>query len=55
MVKAAKETFKKIKIVDDNHADALWLLAMAVEEYGCIGNDNGEKAHICPLRCGEEV
>ena len=32
MIESAKKSFN-IKIIDDNHADALWLLALATKEY----------------------
>ena len=35
MINAAKEKFQ-IKIVDDNQADALWLLDLAANEYGMV-------------------
>ncbi len=33
MVEAAKERWPEVNIVDDNQADALWLLALAQSEY----------------------
>ncbi len=33
MVKKAQQTFTNIKIIDDNHADALFLLHLAMKEY----------------------
>ncbi len=34
MLSAARLKFSKIKILDDNHADALWLLDLASKLYG---------------------
>lgn len=37
MIEAANETFKKIlnrPVADDNEADALWVLTLAIEKYG---------------------
>ena len=34
MVAAAKKKWPKVKIVDNNHADALWVLDFALTEYG---------------------
>jgi Holliday junction resolvasome RuvABC endonuclease subunit len=34
MVAAAEKKWPKVKIVDNNHADALWLLDLASSEYG---------------------
>jgi len=36
MIEAAELKWPNIEIVDDNHADALWLLAFAHNEYGDI-------------------
>jgi hypothetical protein len=35
MIESAKNAFK-VKIIDDNQADALWLLALASKEYSRI-------------------
>jgi len=34
MMAAAAAKWPKVKLVDDNHADALWLLDLALQEYG---------------------
>lgn len=34
MIEAAKKKWPKVEIVDDNHADALWLLDLATSQYG---------------------
>jgi hypothetical protein len=34
MVEAAKQRWPNVQIVDDNQADALWLLDLAIQEYG---------------------
>lgn len=36
MMAAAHEKWPKVKIVDDNHADAMWLLDLAQKEYGTL-------------------
>jgi Holliday junction resolvasome RuvABC endonuclease subunit len=37
MLAAAKKKWPKVKFVDDNHADACWLLDLAVSQYGeCV-------------------
>ena len=40
MVAAATKKWPKVKIVDDNHADALWLLDLALSEYGAVTREN---------------
>lgn len=39
MVDAAVERWPNINIIDDNHADALWIWNLAVERYGRGTND----------------
>lgn len=36
MVQAAKHRWPSVRITDDNQADALWLLDLAVQEYGDV-------------------
>jgi Holliday junction resolvasome RuvABC endonuclease subunit len=36
MVEAARRRFPTVNIVDDNHADALWILSLAKERYGML-------------------
>lgn len=34
MIALAKEHFDEVEIIDDNHADALWILELAIHEFG---------------------
>lgn len=40
MMAAATKKWPKVKLVDDNHADALWLLDLALSEYGAVTKEN---------------
>jgi Holliday junction resolvasome RuvABC endonuclease subunit len=36
MIQAAKQRWSDVQIIDDNQADALWLLDLAIQEYGDV-------------------